>query len=215
MAQAADIKDPQGFINQISSYLGRPSFDEDFKCGDKSTVSGGARVAAVKVQSLEMTQEIVCDGSEKLLRTKILSSSGAALEHVPGYDQEMAGNIFENIDDADLVLDRDAYESDPKEFMFKMLEYVGENEIEIKSVKLDRVEGPNDQKINALVVKAEITINEYEVPGMFKKMSVKVYISKDLPAVSRVFKTEISTGKVLIMNTAGAKLEVTSVRRGN
>jgi hypothetical protein len=210
--QATEIRDPNGHIDRIGRYLGFPNFEEDFKCGDKTEVKGAAKVAAVKVQSLDMTQEVICKGTEKLLRTNIVSAGGA-LDNVEINGVELNSNIFENIDTSDLVLDRKAYENDPTEYLFKMLEYLGKNEIEIKAVNLERVNGPDGMRINGLVIRAEITLNEFEMPGMFKKMNVKVFISKDLPAVSRIFRTEISTGKVLLMNTASAKLEVTSVRR--
>ncbi len=210
---AGELRDPEGHLNEITSYLGRPNFNSDFKCGDKSSISGSAKVAKVKVESVELSEEIICEGSEKILRTKVLSSQGA-VNNIEINGQSL-GSFFENMQTADLVLDRNAYEADPKDYLFELIGNLGESDsILIKSVKFDKVKGPGDEKINAMIVQVEVQMEEVEGPAMFKKMDIKIYVSRDLPGVSRIFKTELSTGKVLIMSTAGAKLEVSSVIRG-
>jgi hypothetical protein len=213
LSLAGELKDPQRHLSEISSYLGRPNFNADFKCGDKSGLSGSAKIAKVKVESVELSEEIICEGNSKILRTKILSSQGAANNiEING---ESLGNFFENMETADLVLDRDTYEADPKAYLFELVNNLGESDsILIKSVKFDDVKGPGDVKVKAMIVQVEVEMAEVQGPAMFKKMNIKIFVSRDLPGVSRIFKTEVSTGKVLIMSTAGAKLEVNSVSRG-
>lgn len=210
-AQAADIKDPNGLVNEVIAYLGKPDFDKDFKCGDKTSLNGAGKIAALRVQSLSLNQEIICDGDTKVLRTKNLTSSGI-LDGVV-IDDQSVGDLFKNFQEADLPLDRDAYESDPKEYLMNSLNYLGDNEILIKSVKETKVSGPDEKKINAMIIEAVISIEDVnaDVPGRFKKLNAKIYLSKEIPAIARIFKTEVSAMKVSFLSAASAKLEVTSI----